>query len=297
MRSQDFETRAHHLYNDARAQLIADPAPLIAVEKAIADLAEKVVTGAIVEAVEDYDAASVLFPFWRNYPPMERGRAPRGDQFPWIEVGEHAVGTKFAHLLRSEVDVRDTGFPTGADQRFVLRDPRILSWTSGLTDTVWLFMDVKSVGPRDDFDHAVMSHNQVSGSGEWESPDDGVKNDVMTAAGKQTSHPFFPALPPLVVLPGLVVAPVLTMAVKPVYSMEIETGEWRGQPLARLDLVSIPNGILLTQSPNYLSTHPGLLYPGKDEKSKNPEKVRARVDFRILRGVAAWRHRQIWSRT
>jgi hypothetical protein len=296
MRDRCFESSAHTLYQSIRKQLVANPEPIIAAEQGIADLLERVLQTSIGEVVRDYDAASTLYPFWRNYPPMERGRAPRGDQFPWIEVGEHAVGTKFAHLLRSEVEVQDTSFPTGADQRFVLSDESISDWTDEITDTVWLFLDVKTVGPRDDFDHAVMSHNQVSGSGEWVSPETGVQNSVMTAIGEQASHKVYPALPPLVVLPDLTVAPVLTMAIKPVYSMERDGGEWGGQPLDRLELVSIPNGLLLTQNPNYLSRYPGLLYPGKDDKGKKREKLRARVDFCILRTIATWRHRRIWSR-
>lgn len=296
MRDRNFESRAHTLYQSIRKQLVANPAPIVAAEQGTADLLESILQTSIGEVVRDYDAASTLYPFWRNYPPEERGRAPRGDQFPWIEVGEHAVGTKFAHLLRSVVDVQDTGFPTGADQRFVLSDESISDWTNGLTDTIWLFLDVKTVGPRDDFDHAVMSHNQISGSGEWASPQSGIQNSVMTATGARRRHDFHPALPPLVILPDMTIAPVLTMAIKPVYSMHQVAGEWDGQPLDRLDLVSIPNGLLLTQNPNYLSTYPKLLYPGKDEKSKNPEKVRARVDFQILRTIAQWRHRCIWSR-
>jgi hypothetical protein len=157
-------------------------------------------------------------------------------------------------------------------------------------------LDVKTVGPRDDRDHAVMGHNQVSGSGEWLDPSSGIKNSAMTATGKLTTHQFFPALPPLVVLPDRRLAPVLTMAVKPVYSMEADAGAWAGQPLDRLDLVSIPNGLLLTKNPNYLSKYPGLLFPGKDDKSKNPEKVRARIDFGTLQKIGQWRHRCVWKR-
>ena len=295
MRDLKFEHAAHGIYLSARENLIEDPSPLIGVEKGITNLVAGLLAAAVDEMREDYDAASQLFPFWRNYPPMERGRAPRGDQYPWIEVGEHAVGTKFAHLLRSLSGVRDTGFPTGPDQRFVLTHESIGVLSGGHCTSVWLLLDIKSVGPRDDFDHAVMSHNQISGSGEWVSVNDGVRNATMTAVGSRASHPFYPALPPLVVLPDLSVAYVVTLAVKPVYRMETIGNEWGGQPLGRLDLVAIPNGLLLTQNPNYLAQSPGLLYPGKDDKGKNPEKVRARVDFRLLRSIAEWRHRTVWT--
>lgn len=34
------------------------------------------------EIVRDYNEASYLHPFWKNYPPLDRGRAPVGDQYP-----------------------------------------------------------------------------------------------------------------------------------------------------------------------------------------------------------------------
>jgi hypothetical protein len=42
------------------------------------------------------------------------------DQYPWLEVGEHTIGAKLPRLLVNSFDVRDTGIPTGADQRFVI---------------------------------------------------------------------------------------------------------------------------------------------------------------------------------
>jgi len=70
-------------------------------------------------------------------------------------------------------------------------------------------------------------------------------------------------------------------------------GEKRGQPLKRISLISVPNGILLTENPNYLRVHKGLLFPGKDDKEKDPRKVRARVSFAILRQLAEWRYADI----
>jgi hypothetical protein len=42
-------------------------------------------------------------------------------------------------------------------------------------------------------------------------------------------------------------------------------------------------------NPNYLKKYPGLLYPGKDDKGKDPRKLRARIDFDILRKINSWR--------
>lgn len=244
---------------------------------------------------DDYDAASTLFPFWQNYPPEERGRAPIGDQYPWIEVGEHSVGSRLGRELSKRFEVRDMGFPTGADQRFVLSSDKIAELTRGLTDSVWLLADIKSVGPRDDQDHAVMSHNQISGSGGWNTPSQGVVNEPMLAVGQRASHDFYPAIPPLVVSADLKPIPTITMAVKPVYDMlrTQENNAWGGQPLSRIDTVTIPNGLLLTQNPNYLKQFPGLLFPGKDDKGKDPRKLRARVSFKMLRQLGSWRYQTI----
>jgi len=47
---------------------------------------------------------------------------------------------------------------------------------------------------------------------------------------------------------------------------------------------------LLTENPNYLKRYPGLLFPGKDDKDKDPRKVRARISFELLRKIASWRY-------
>ncbi len=250
------------------------------------------VANARAEIKRDYDEASLLYPFWQNYPPDDRGRQPKGDQIPWIEVGEHAIGSKLPRLLAPHYSIFDFGLPSGADQRFVLKSPTIKKVTQGLTDSVWLFVDIKSIGPRDDQDHTVMSHNQVSGDGIWKRPDDGIKNTPMKAVGSRASHPFHCSIPPLYVLSDRTIAPVVIVALKPVYEMLPGSATLRnsGQPLARIDFACIPNGILLSRNPGYLATYPSLLFPGKDDKGKNPLKVRARVSFDILRRIASWRH-------
>ena len=65
---------------------------------------------------------------------------------------------------------------------------------------------------------------------------------------------------------------------------------WKsGQPLERITIVTLPNGLLLTQKPGYLAKHPALFYPGKDDKTKTKTKLRARVSFEILRKIDPWR--------
>ena len=63
--------------------------------------------------------------------------------------------------------------------------------------------------------------------------------------------------------------------------------------MSEIKIGCIPNGLLLSGNDGYLSRYPGLLYPGKDDKTKNPKKLRARVDFKILTELDSWRLRSI----
>jgi hypothetical protein len=280
-------------YNQARSYFIKNHSALDEVEKHVHALIKDTLVKNLAEFKADYDEASFLNPFWQNYPPLARGRSPRGDQFPWIEVGEHSIGFKLARLLSNTVPIREIGLPSGTDQRFLLQSPQIRKICQ-VTEHVVLFLDVKSVGPRDDFDHTVLSTYQVSGDGNWKSPAAGVKNSVMTAKGERTKHPFHCALPPLYVLSSGIVAPTVSIFIKPVYEMTSlnkgnQFGFTTGQPLRRLTVVTLPNGLLLTRNPGYLARYPGLFFPGKDDKKKKATKKRTRVDFKLLRQIAAWR--------
>jgi len=278
-------------YRTARSALVGAPQMMQELERYLAGEVISLLMVSIEEITRDYNEATYLYPFWQRYPPLDRGRAPKGDQVPWIEVGEHVLGAKLSRLLPQRFQVKDPGLPTGPDVRFLLTNSRISEITNGLTDSAWLMADIKSVGPRDDAAHTVMSHNQISGYGEWDRPDGGVGNRVMTAVGKRASHPFHSALPPLYVLSDGTVAPTVLLAIKPVYSMlsVCTSGRLQGQPLCRIDVAAIPNGLLLEEGPKYLESHRGLLFPGKDDKEKNPLKIRARISFELLRAIDAWR--------
>ncbi len=286
---RDMQFKAYH---QARRHLVNRPESLIALEEFVMRRVVAGVTRSLPLICKDYNEASYLYPFWQNYPPEERGRDPRGDQYPWIEVGEHALGGKLAECIK-ELNPRDVGLPAGADQRFLIDSPAILKCTDGLTSRAWLHLDIKSVGPRDDHDHSVMSHNQISGDGKWDKIGDGIRNTPMIAQGARAQHGFHCSIPPVYVLSEGIVAPVVHLAIKPVYDMLHLNREapilQRGQPLRRITFASIPNGLLLCQNPNYLKIYPGLLYPGKDDKSKDPRKLRARIDFKILKAIAPWR--------
>jgi hypothetical protein len=287
--------KQYNTYKKAREHFILHPEILVSLERLLDDTVYDLISSNLGDLAADYDEASYLYPFWQNYPPEDRGRMPIGDQYPWIEVGEQVFGNKIVRLLGNRFRIRDIGVPSGPDKRLVLSSKSIGRVCQGYTDACWLFLDIKSVGPRDDQEHAVMSHNQISGDGVWEREEDGIKNKPILAKGFRASHPFHCAIPPLYVLSDATVAPVVNLVVKPVYRMvglEKKTGE-KGQPLHKITIAAIPNGILLSENPAYLEKHPGLFFPGKDDKSKDPTKVRARISFELLRKIDSWRVRII----
>jgi len=282
-------------YNRARRFFVSNPMLLINLEKLLADSLYHMIHDNIDDITADYNEASYLYPFWENYPPDSRGRQPIGDQYPWIEVGEHAIGCKLPRLLGTHYEIRDVGLPTGTDQRFAIKHNDISVVTESFTDSCWLFIDIKSVGPRDDQEHTVMSHNQISGNGEWSELNGGGKNKVMKAVGLKASHDFHCSLPPIYILNDGTILPVVLLVLKPVYRMLslIPGSTDNGQPLERIAIIAVPNGILLEENPNYLERYPKLLFPGKDDKSKNPLKVRCRISFTLLQEIAVWRVREI----
>lgn len=278
-------------YIEARNHFLNSPDQLIMLEKFITDTVNNTICEHYAEIERDYNEASYMHPFWSKYPPDNRGRAPVGDQIPWIEVGEHAVGHKLSRLISCEYHIQEIGLPSGADNRFVLISPEISDITDGLTDRAFVFLDIKSVGPRDNFDHTVISPYQVSGDGIWDDPAQDMINSPMIATGKHVSHTFYPAISPIYALTGGFVAPTVHVFIKPVYSMLSlsSNGERSGQPLESIKSICVPNGLLLTKEPNYLRQYPGLFFPGKDDKTKDPRKIRVRVSFEILRAIDAWR--------
>ncbi len=277
-------------YNEARDFFVSNPRNLIEIEQYVTETVNNAIINHYEEIEQDYNEATYLNPFWASYPPDDRGRAPVGDQIPWIEVGEHAVGHKLNRIISTEFRIREVGLPSGADNRFTLFSREIENLTCGLTDKVFVFLDIKSVGPRDNFDHTVISPYQVSGDGIWNDPHQNLLNSTMRAEGRKASHTFFPAIAPIYSFSDGTVAPTIHLFVKPVYKMISISSDGRsGQPLESIKNICVPNGLLLTINPNYLEQYPGLFFPGKDDKKKDPKKVRVRVSFEILRRIASWR--------
>ena len=170
-------------YHKARRCFIENPEKLIEIERYVAAHVNSCIRDSYGEIESDYNEASFLYAFWANYPPEYRGRSPVGDQVPWIEVGEQAVGHKLTRLIANSFYMREPGLPSGADNRFVLASKEISQITGGLTDRVLVFLDIKSVGPRDNFEHTVISPYQVSGDGQWATPQGNLVNSPMTAVG------------------------------------------------------------------------------------------------------------------
>lgn len=279
------------IYQDARDYLLGNKNSIGKIEKEALDSLISLLQKYSVQIKSDYDLASDLVPFWRNYPPDDRGRQPRGDQIPWIEVGEHSVGDNLISRIHELGDVKFEGIPAGPDIRYTVRSDGVQQLTGGRLSGYWSMTDIKSVGPRDNFNHAVMSHNQVSGSGIWDSETGAVLNDVMTAVGKRASHEFHCSLPPIYVMPDESVFLTVTLFVKPIYSMS--SSKKFSQKLEEIKVGCIPNGLLLSGEDGYLRSLEGLLYPGKDDKRKNPKKLRARVDFDLLQEADPWRVRTL----
>lgn len=277
-------------YVNLRNNFIANPNQLIKIEQFCTELVNKEIINNYDEIERDYNEASYLNAFWSNYPPEDRGRAPVGDQVPWIEVGEHAVGHKLSRIIGNIYAVSEVGLPAGADNRFVLYSEHIAEITDGITDCVFIFLDIKSVGPRDNFNHTVISPYQVSGDGKWSSPEQNMINSTMKATGKIVAHTFYPAISPIYPLSNGHTAPTIHLFVKPVYKMlNLNSDGMKGQPLESIKNICIPNGLLLTENPNYLAAYPRLFFPGKDDKKKDPQKIRVRVSFDILSEIAPWR--------
>jgi hypothetical protein len=215
----------------------------------------------------DFDTAIVLRPFWEKYAPLQRGHKPRGEAFPWGEVGEKVVeGHLYSVLPAVFGEIRFPGLPYGHDVRF-------------LTSEALIQIDAKSTGPTDNPNEVVSSPNQVTGEGKLE--DLLVTNATVRVTGERSSIDFRPELPPFYILDGRVY-PCLTYYVKVVYAV-LAKGD---QPLSYLELICVPNGLLMFDGPKF-GTHRGLLIPGKDEVHYLRKRTRIRLD--PLAAIASWR--------
>jgi hypothetical protein len=260
-------------YFAIREQLIGnDLADVIALERRYTELLVDVTLRAAGSLYDDFCQVTELRPFWVNYPPKQRGRAPRGTAIPWAEVGEKAISQNLVRAVTLEdPSITFPGLPLGGDVRFATRDALI-------------HFDVKLTGPNDNADEIVASPNQISGDGKaW--LNGGVSNSPVTVRGSRSTMAFQPELPPFYVLNGRPLV-CLTFFLKAVY----EVRSMGDQPLTHLEVACVPNGLLLFGGAR-LSLTPGLLIPGKD--GQNHEKKRTRVRLQPLADLNSWRCVQV----
>lgn len=216
---------------------------------------------------KDFSQAMELYPFWINYPPVQRGRAPRGTSIPWGEVGEKTISACLIRAISLKApSITFPGLPLGGDIRFATQD-------------AFVHFDLKLTGSNDNPDEIVASPHQIAGDGQfWR---DGVVNSPVLVIGQKAQMSFQPELPPFYILEQRVLL-CLTYFLKVVYTVQA----MGNQPLDYLELACVPNGLLLFDGPKYASTS-GLLIPGKDEKD-HPKK-RTRVRLAPLAALAPWR--------
>ena len=280
------------LYEEARQFFYDNPDRLIKAEEYVCRCITETLTDFRDEFINDYNEASYLYSFWGSYPPDDRGKQPTGDQFPWIEVGEHTVGHKAERLMGGRFSIREVGLPSGTDDRYELSNSALKDILE-ITDGVMVFLDTKSTGPTDSEKDLVVSGYQVSGDGQWNDRSQPLKNTQIVARGKRGSSEFQPRLSPIYCLSDGRTLPSVYLFLKVLYSVDPrdDSSGWMcgGQPLKGVTIACLPNGLLTFGPTDYHGKHPMLFYPGKDGANVSPIKRRARVSIDKLAEIAPWR--------
>lgn len=261
-------------YFERRAQLSEELEALVELEKQVMDFLVMTVHQSAAQLHLDFSRSRDLTPCWITYPPKQRGRGAIGDSQPWSEVGEKSLSFNLLRALcERRADISFPGLPFGADVRFA-------------THEFFVHFDVKLTGPRDNVHEVVAPPQQVSGDGaNWEN---GVVNSSFLVQGQKAAFNFQPKLPPFYVLEGRTL-PCLTFFLKAVYSLH----GLGGQPLESLEVVCVPNGLLMFDGP-FLARTQGLFIPGKDDKSVAESDKRTRIRLYPLASIDdGWRCRQI----
>lgn len=170
---------------------------------------------------------------------------------------------------------RFIGLPYGHDVRFV-------------TDNAFIHIDIKSTGPTDNSDEVVSSPNQVSGDG-YIIDKEGITNSQIEVFGPSRSSIFQPELPPFYIIDNIPRI-TLTFYLKCVYKV-VEIGN---QPLDYIELVCVPNGLLMFDT-LFLHKTKGLLTPGKDILTSAHKRVRIKLN--PLSSLNPWRCKCIANRS
>ncbi len=258
-----------YAFEVAKAQLLKNNSEdLLLLEQQVTSILSKYLFNEYSNIKQDFDSAWLSFPFWKVYAPIQRGHMPRGEAYPWGEVGEKVLeGHLYASLKSLFPNIRFPGIPYGHDIRF-------------LTNDAFIHIDVKSTGPTDNPNEVVSSPNQVTGNGIF--TPEGIINSEVDMAGARITRSFRPELPPFYLINERII-PVLTFYIKVVYSVHT----LGNQPLEYIELVCVPNGLPFFESPNYNAQHPGILTPGKDEQ--HVVRKRTRIKLNHLAKINAWR--------
>jgi len=261
-------------YRRIRTELIENMSGLSTLEEYYMLFLQQSISSVAQRIVADFDKAEDLKPFWQNYPPIQRGKSPTGTSIPWSEVGQTAIGSNIIRALAFQnSEITYPGLPSGSDIRFLAHDALV-------------HLDVKITGPNDMEGEVVASPNQVSGDGiSWQN---GVINSPVIITGQRASMIFQPELPLFYIINGRSI-PCLTFFIKGIYGVK-QLGH---QPLTRLDLLCVPNGLMTFDGPKYM-LNSGLFIPGKDIISHPKKRVRVRIE--PLGAIAAWRTITIWQR-
>ncbi len=259
--------------NAVRAALLEQLDKIIELEKSYMDFLVQTTLKAAQDLYNDFDRANDLLPFWIGYAPRQRGRGPTGDSIPWSEVGEKSLSY---NLLRAISETKPSiifpGLPFGGDIRFATND-------------AFIHFDVKMTGPNDNKNEIVVPPQQVSGDGAlW---NNGMLSNPYRVQGKRRFIDFQPKLPPFYIVDNATRI-CLTYFLKAIYTVE----EFGVQPLHYLEIVCVPNGLLLFGDYKYAST-PGLFIPGKDTLTTPEHVKRTRIRLEPLVSIAPWRCQQI----
>src|SRR5579863_9124793 len=125
-------------YFSIRSELLSEEqAKIVALERKYTQILLEVVLAAVGDIYTDFCQAMELKPFWVNYPPGQRGRAPRGTSIPWGEVGEKTISSCLVRALSlKDPSITFPGLPLGGDIRFA-------------TTEALVHFDMKLTGPND----------------------------------------------------------------------------------------------------------------------------------------------------
>lgn len=263
-----------YAYNEARQSLLKDDCrKILKLEENVTNKLSKSLLDVASDIKKDFDTASQLKPYWEKYAPFQRGHKPRGEAFPWGEVGEKVIeGYVYSLAPRIFDNVRFVGVPYGHDIRFLSGDS-------------FVHIDTKSTGPTDNAEEVVSSPNQVTGTGKLEQ-NCVVYNDMVEMRGKRVRRDFQPELAPFYIIDDRIL-PTLTFYIKVVYSVKI----LGNQPLEYLEIICVPNGLILFDGPKLINKIQGLFTPGKDEVKV--VRKRTRIKLKPLSQLDSWRCQKI----